>query len=48
MAIAASLATNEILLSEQAGKALALSVGDTLTVSGETMTSQGCSPPLET
>ena len=37
----ASLATNNILLSEQAGKALRLSVGDTLAVSGGTMTVSG-------
>jgi len=36
-----SLAINEILLSEQASRVLGLSVGDALTVSGETMTIVG-------
>ena len=36
-----SLAINDILLSEQAGRALRLSVGDALTVSGEAMTISG-------
>lgn len=36
-----SLAVNDILLSEQAGRALRLSVGDALTVSGEAMTISG-------
>jgi len=36
-----SLAINEVLLSEQASRALQLSVGDALTVSGEAMTISG-------